>query len=358
LFLVIFGAGASYDSVQLTAADTLVTADRFTTRPPLAKELFHPERPLFVEAAFDWPECAGLIGEIRASVSAGTGVEIALERFVEYAAEGDPGAIRGLLAMRYYLVQVITRCAQGWSRSHGNVTNYRVLFDQLERWRWRHEDKGLLVTFNYDWLLDAALGSSGRSLDSIDAFVSRDDYRLIKAHGSIDWMRDLGIVPARSPHAMIDLAPEIDFTSGKIVTGSVDGLTGAVPAIAIPTQTKTSFECPPEHIEALEEWLPEVDRILIIGWRAQERHFLDLCKRHLAPNPNVEVLVVSGSPESASATISTLTEHLPAACMHPSVAPGFTRFAASDKAVETWLEGRLHTRLSGDDPDHRVVLLN
>jgi hypothetical protein len=148
LFLVIFGAGASYDSVQLTGADSIVAADRFTERPPLAKDLFHPERSLFVEAAFDWPECAGLIGEIRASVSSGTGVEIALERFVEYAAEGDPEAIRGLLGMRYYLVQVITRCAQGWSRSHGNVTNYRILFNQIERWRRGHQDQGLLVTFN------------------------------------------------------------------------------------------------------------------------------------------------------------------------------------------------------------------
>ncbi|MGH9198156.1 MAG: hypothetical protein ACRD1T_20785 [Acidimicrobiia bacterium] len=171
-------------------------------------------------------------------------------------------------------------------------------------------------------------------------------------------MLDLGSLPARTPHALIELAPEIDLGSGKIVTGSVGGLVSAIPAIAIPTQTKTTFECPPEHIEALEEWLQEVDRILIIGWRAQERHFLDLCIRHLAENPEVEVLVVSESPESARATISTLMEYLPGACMHPSVAPGFSRFAASEKAVETWLDGRLHTRLSKDDPERNMVLLN
>lgn len=214
------------------------------------------------------------------------------------------------------------------------MTNYRILFGQIERWRRSHQDQGLLVTFNYDWLLDAALASSGRSLASIDEFVSHDDYRLIKAHGSIDWRRDLGYAPPQFLHGIIDLAPELDFTSGKIVTGSVTGITGAIRAIAIPTQTKTSFECPPEHIVALEEWPPEVDRILIIGWRAQERHFLDLCKRHLAENREVEVLVVSESPGSARATISTLMEHLPAACMHPSAAPGFSRFAASEKTVE------------------------
>jgi hypothetical protein len=351
LFLVIFGAGASYDSVQLRGP---VTTEE--DRPPLAAELFDPDRRSFVEAAYEWREGAGLIGEIRSSVAGGTGVETALERFVGYASAGDPETIRGLLAIRYYIRQVITQCATNWSRKYGNVTNHRMLFNQIERWRRGHQDQGLLVTFNYDSLLDTALDSSGRSLDTIDAFVSRDDYRLIKAHGSIDWMRDLGNLPARSPHAIIDLAPEIDFTSGKILIGN--GLTSAVPAIAIPTQTKTSFECPPEHIEALEDWLKEVDRILIVGWRAQERHFLGLCKRHLADNPKVEVLVVSESPESARATISTLKEHLPVACMHPSVAPGFSHFAASDKAVETWLDGRLHTRLSQDDPEHKMVLLN
>jgi hypothetical protein len=78
----------------------------------------------------------------------------------------------------------------------------------------------------------------------------------------------------------------------------------------------------------------------------------------LAENREVEVLVVSESPESARATISTLMEHLPAACMHPRAAPGFSRFAASEKTVETWLDRRLHTRLSKDDPEHNMVLLN
>jgi hypothetical protein len=341
--------------VQLRGLSTVGTDPG---RPPLATELFDPDRPSFVDAAYEWHEGAGLIGEIRSSVAGGTGVEIALERFVEYASAGDPETIRGLLAIRYYIRQVITQCARDWSSKYGNVTNYRMLFNQIERWRRGHQDQGLLVTFNYDWLLDAALASSGRSLDSIESFVSRDEYRLIKAHGSIDWMRDLGNLRAQSPHAIIELAPEIDFTSGKIVIGSVNGITSALPAIAIPTQSKTSFECPPEQIEALKGWLPEVDRILIIGWRAQERHFLELCTRHLAEKTDVEVLVVSESPESARATISTLMKHLPAACMHPSVAAGFSRFAASDKSVETWLDRRLHTRLSKDDPEHNVVLLN
>jgi hypothetical protein len=88
LFLVIFGVGASYDSLQLRGP---VTTEQ--DRPPLATELFDPDRRSFVDAAYEWHEGAGLIGEIRSSVAGGTGVEIALERFVEYASAGDPETI-------------------------------------------------------------------------------------------------------------------------------------------------------------------------------------------------------------------------------------------------------------------------
>lgn len=340
MFLVIFGAGASYDSVLPESVRTLPR--NYPLRPPLAKDLFDPTRPQFVEAAYEYHEGAGLIGEIRNLLRFGTGVEIALERYVEEAAAGDPETIRGLLAIRYYIVRVIQECATDWSRRHGNVTNYRILFSQLERWRRRNNDKGLLVTFNYDWLLEAALRSSGRQLNQIQEYVSRDDYRLIKPHGSTLWFRGVHTKVAGGEHALLDVAPTLDLTSGPITQGPPPGFISAVPAIAIPTQTKTTFECPPEHIEALEEWLPEVDRILVLGWRAQERQFLDLCKKHLSTKTGIEGLVVSASQESAEGTVSELQHVLPKACLHPSGAAGFSTFVDSEDTVKTWLERRLH----------------
>ncbi len=352
MFLVIFGAGASHDSVP--EASRTVPPD-LPLRPPLAKDLFDPIRQPFVEAAYEYHEGAGLIGEIRSLVRFGTGVEIALERYVEDAGRGDPETIRGLLAVRYYIVRVINECAQEWSRRHGNVTNYRILFNQLERWRRKNDDKGLLVTFNYDWLLEAALRSSGRQLNDIRDYVSRDDYRLIKPHGSTSWFRGVDTEVSGGEHALIDIAPSLDLTAGPITQGPPPGFPNAVPAIAIPTQTKSTFECPPEHLVALEEWLPEVDRILVIGWRAQERHFLELCEKHLAEKAGVECLVVAGSQDGAEATVSELQHVLPKACLHPSAAAGFSAFVDSDDPVTVWLERRLHSRIERDDPDHRTV---
>src|SRR5205823_9977424 len=61
-----------------------------------------------------------------------------------------------------------------------------------------------------------------------------------------------------------------------------------LPAIAVPLETKQSYECPPNHLEAMREWLPQVDRILIIGWRAAERHFLLELEGHLRSDRSEE----------------------------------------------------------------------
>jgi hypothetical protein len=354
MFLVIFGAGASLDSVPARSRKHNL---KHPLCPPLADNLFSPIRPAFVEAAFEWGEGAGLIGEIRARIASGAGVEEALEHFADEAGRGHPETVRALVAIRYYIVQVIRDCANWWSREHGRVMNYRILFNQLERWRADHNDKAILVTFNYDELLDEALESSGRQLDDVDDYISQDEFRFIKPHGSTSWLRGIPGDVSGGDHAIIRAAPSLDLRTGPITKGPPPGFTSALPAIAVPTQTKTSFECPPQHIEKLEEWLPDVDRILVIGWRAQERHFLELLHKHLGGKDRVEGLVVSESKQGADATILALEKVLPNAHLHPSAAAGFSPFVDTDKQVNTWLERRLHSRLAADDPDHRTVNL-
>ena len=48
------------------------------------------------------------------------------------------------------------------------------------------------------------------------------------------------------------------------------------PAITIPAERKTKFSCPNTHIEVLKKILPKVTKLLIIGWRGAEKHFLDM----------------------------------------------------------------------------------
>jgi len=67
--------------------------------------------------------------------------------------------------------------------------------------------------------------------------------------------------------------------------------------MALPITSKRIFECPSEQLQALDECLPKVRRVLVIGWRATEQHFLQKLKDGLhTPLP---LQIVAGSREWA-----------------------------------------------------------
>lgn len=61
---------------------------------------------------------------------------------------------------------------------------------------------------------------------------------------------------------------------------------------------------PPDHIEALQAFLPQVSRMLIVGWRATEANFLRLLAETLPHG--LHGLVVCSSQDGARATIEQL----------------------------------------------------
>jgi hypothetical protein len=63
-----------------------------------------------------------------------------------------------------------------------------------------------------------------------------------------------------------------------------------IPALALPLRSKARFVCPQEHLDVLNALLPQVDRILAIGWKAGEPHFLNLLR---AVPPGAKLVVVS-----------------------------------------------------------------
>jgi hypothetical protein len=67
------------------------------------------------------------------------------------------------------------------------------------------------------------------------------------------------------------------------------------PAIAIPVEKKHSFECPPHMLEELVALLPQITKILVIGWRATEEHFLALlANRFMGLKRGVQLYIVAG----------------------------------------------------------------
>ena len=331
MLLVIFGAGASYDSYGSLPPGLRAHEHR----PPLADELF-ADRDAYSVVASRFPTCLPIIDPLR-NRPKGVSVEQRLEEFNSQA-DGDSQRHRQLAAIRFYLQLMLWECVQRWNDVTRGVTNYATLLDQI-----RHFSKGeqpCLVTFNYDTLLDRALGTIGKPLKSISAYISGDDWKFIKIHGSVNWGRELDDpvdVGGRHPEAvaqeLIEQAPNLKISQRyRMITSNVaSGLvreTALFPALAIPVETKRHHECPDEHLQALRACLPRVTRLLLIGWRASEIPFLDLLKKNV--QREVSLTVVASGKNTALKVLDKMRKTVP----HREVEAfdgGFTDFIRQQK---------------------------
>lgn len=301
MLLVIFGAGASFDSA---------VGDPLHQPPPLAAHLVNAR---FFELTSEFPLSRPIIDRIRnRSGSGATSLEAELARLSEDAAH-RPDRRQQLVAFRFYLRRVITTSISRWVQWTQGMTRYLTLVNELTDWQARTGERVLLATFNYDELLDMAVQNhiDDWRLNDIDRFVDREDFRLFKLHGPTGWSREVpGFFPrgTRSLEAAMDLAAADGLRGGVIVAWppmAEVGLQGEVslPALAVPMAGKTEFECPPEHVDALEAGLEQVTHVLIIGWRAAEAHAVKMLEGLM---PGYALGIVSGSQEDVAEVIHNL----------------------------------------------------
>ena len=71
-----------------------------------------------------------------------------------------------------------------------------------------------------------------------------------------------------------------------------------VPALALPIDGKSDFVWPPEQLERLKLLQGMVTRLVTIGWRAAEPHFLELLRPLV--RQDARCLVVTGGPDGES----------------------------------------------------------
>jgi hypothetical protein len=309
MLLVVFGAGASHDSAPSypVANDPVQLLSVKESRPPLADDLFQ-DRGLFAHALTSFPKCQLLVPYLR-HLSKTETLEHVLAGYVTQA-EKFPERKKQIMAVRYYLAYVIKVCEQEWSNVHKGVTNYRTLLDQIENWRYQKNEKVCFVTFNYDTMLETACDDFGLHFSSHNDYISNKHYKLFKLHGSISWGRFVethieslqngdywAVAKELTERAReLQLSPtwtHISMQPPPLLPGNL----AIAPAIAIPIENKSEFECPVEHIQALTKCLPEVTKMLTIGWRATEQHFLALLTKYL-PHPEHLMVVAKDQPEA------------------------------------------------------------
>ena len=309
--MVVFGAGASFDSVPHRPPRKPYLHMEY--RPPLANEMFG-DRTQFASAMEQFPKCLAVIPHLR---KAGISVEQELEK-LQTEAEEDPERHRQLAAIRYYLHFLLWDCVNIWNSNVAQgVTNYKTLLDHVRHWS-KGREQVCLVTFNYDTMLEAALPLVGVEIQDLPDYIASDTCKVIKLHGSVNWGREVDTpIEGLGEKAqkvivdeLIDRASDLQISQRYRITGTHPMFrhhnAALFPALAIPVEKKRSFECPPEHLDALHTCIPEVSKILIVGWRATEYNFLDLLVNKL--RKRVRVMVVAGGQNHADEIAAKLAE--------------------------------------------------
>jgi hypothetical protein len=115
-------------------------------------------------------------------------IEVVLEE-IKAEAETFPINFKYLASLQFYLREVVYSTTQNWQQKEAaGATNHSTLMGMLYEWRIRHQSEPVvLVTFNYDCLLDdARIPFSAQPID-LDGYIAADDFPLLKPHGSVNW---------------------------------------------------------------------------------------------------------------------------------------------------------------------------
>ncbi|HYM76868.1 MAG TPA: hypothetical protein VE377_12895 [Candidatus Dormibacteraeota bacterium] len=268
------------------------------------------DRGPFVAVMKEYVACKPLVNQLRGNVQ----VERQLAKFEEEAKTFPPRHSQ-LAAIRYYLHHMLWNCQNNWGNYHKGITNYVTFLDSIDRWRYESSEQVCYVTFNYDTMIERSMKDLWNcTFESFDAYISDPRFKLIKLHGSIDWALQFKDFPARKTPAEVIRDAEVIGVKvteqyRKVVrTPAVfdDGHFG-FPALAIPVEKKSEFLCPPEHLKALADVLPSVTKMITIGWRATEQHFLTMLKKKLTGlQSDVDLMAVSGSDDGVRGTVNSL----------------------------------------------------
>jgi hypothetical protein len=312
--VVILGAGASYDSIHtFHSNDQAKEAMRW--RPPLARELFDT-RDEFLEILKHYDGAQAFASEIIA----GANLEQKMQE-VKYTIDktNDPRLKAQFINTTFYLHHLLFRVSLFYPTA--GSCNYEVLM----RWAYSYclntgEDV-CFITFNYDILLERAFEKiilRPQTISSIDDYIAHR-VKIIKPHGSCNWVKKLTDISAHDGHEeptiakmlyrnldshlnkkkQLEQSPKIRINNGpNMLRDTYDESSKAYshyfPQISIPLIDKTDFLIPSSHRKVLEGSLTKAKDLLLIGWRGAEIKFQELLKKHVGQRPVKVTLIDPG----------------------------------------------------------------
>jgi len=292
--LIILGAGASHG--YSAKGDGLYLND--TTgrlmRPPVTNQLIE-ERYLFAEIANDYREVYDILGEINLRMSSSED-RLSFEQCLTHIMDrgvGDSHRLIQLVALHFYLRDFFGHLCK--NRHFLDQNAYSILINRLID---LSKSRACVVSFNYDTLFERSIELSpiNQSFRSMGDYID-GDIKIFKPHGSHDWVnlirKNTYGLAAATKVALYNYLKGKPELLNKIVyekpqpyhETEIDEAhrrdNAFMPAIAIPLNNKQNYVFPDAHFEALTVALKEIDRILIIGWRAADDFILDLIKNSI-----------------------------------------------------------------------------
>jgi hypothetical protein len=329
--LIILGAGASYDYSS------------FGKHAPLTNSLVSPPY-LHTGLLRNYAGAGNLLGDIRPKIIANT---YTFEQALTEEKEDNKHSremLKHFVALEFYLKDLFTDISLSDATAdmviRHEVNNYKTLLRRIDNYC---EEKAVIVTFNYDSLLERNLN---RNKPKAMKDYIRHGIKIFKLHGSHDWVyvhrkdnfwHEQGNNSFQA--AMGD--PEL-FESLKtnhhaeyepaIKELDKNGEYFCFPAIAVPVIGKDSYICPPQHTTTLEAEINKIDRILIIGWKAGDPSLLELLKKYDNCR-EAKVLVVCGKLKESEETAEVIKRALPDAEIE-AYDGGFSDFMGSDKGKD------------------------
>lgn len=324
--LVIVGAGASFDCLGSDVSDDQVlhvpglpALSAAQCRPPLAAQLADPS-PLGNRTLGKWDKARPVVDSLRREMlhadnddARAPTLEQALRVYQDRSKEIPKHELH-LLTFRFYLQDLLWRATSYMMCDElaGGVTNYLSLLSECMRWVSKGDRCVVFVSFNYDLLLERALESYGiLNAGSIDSYVEDDTVTLLKPHGSIQWGWKVGpnqehiaytVDPYRHGAESVKQALHygVDDSSLDVfyyapherdVDVALRTSNPMVPALALPIEGKSELIWPQSQSERLSSLEGgRVTRLLTVGWRGAEGHFLDRLKPVISPSAKALVV--------------------------------------------------------------------
>ena len=279
---VIFGAGASHDSVRFEVEATDANAT-----PPLTDQIFDTS---FSRIISRYPDASALAATIKIRLAQGEALERVLRSIADAPAKNRKAQFRQI---PLYLRDLFEHVSEAYTR---NPTNYSHVVHELLA----NFTRVAFITLNYDCLLDRVLSAPavGAPIVDLDGYI-RESWMLVKIHGSVNWVRTVeaqrvsglkGWVPAHDSRYLGALAGLGDAPMTDIVGRQITLLEGAemarnemmyYPAIVMPTEGKYQLACPDDHVRQLEDFLGRCTNVLVIGASGKDQDLIELLRRSL-----------------------------------------------------------------------------